>query len=44
MACFVFLYLLIKVCCTLAELSMKSVYLNLFGWIGGVKFMNDFEG
>jgi hypothetical protein len=28
-----------KVCCSLAELYVKSVYLNLLGWKGDMKFM-----
>jgi hypothetical protein len=33
-----------NVCYSLAELYVKSVYLNLFWWMGGLKFMTYFMG
>jgi hypothetical protein len=33
-----------RVCYSLAELYVKPVYLNLFVWRGGVKFMKCFKG
>jgi hypothetical protein len=40
----VYAYINLENMFSLAELYVKSVYLNLFWWRGGVKFMTHFKG